>query len=213
MLARAEFLHRAGYSVLLIDFQSHGESIGRRITFGYLESRDVYAALTFLNREFPGERIGVIGVSLGAASFVLASPRPAVSAVVLESMYPTIDQAIADRLRLHLGFLGPVLAPLLEMQLRPRLGVSPNQLRPIDSLHQLAAPVFVIAGTKDQHTTPPETEAIFSAAAAPKQLWFVPGAGHVDLHAFSKLEYERRILEFFSTYLPPSGLSERGAPN
>jgi uncharacterized protein len=208
MLARAEFLHQAGYSVLLIDLQSHGESTGRRITFGYLESRDVSAAIAFLNRELPRERIGVIGVSLGAASFVLASPHPAVNAVVLESMYPTIDQAIADRLRLHLGPLGPMLAPLLEVQLRPRLGVSSDQLRPVDSLKGLGAPVLVIAGTQDQHTTPLETEAIFSAAAPPKQLWFVPGAGHVDLHAFSKLEYQRRILQFFSTYLPSSGLSK-----
>jgi len=38
MISRAEFLRTKGYAVLLIDFQSHGENRGRRITYGYLES-------------------------------------------------------------------------------------------------------------------------------------------------------------------------------
>ena len=39
MLDRARFLSRAGFSVLLFDFQAHGESSGDHITFGFLESR------------------------------------------------------------------------------------------------------------------------------------------------------------------------------
>jgi alpha-beta hydrolase superfamily lysophospholipase len=50
MLSRAIFLHDIGYSVLLINLQAHGESAGKRITLGYLESRDVVAAREFLRR-------------------------------------------------------------------------------------------------------------------------------------------------------------------
>jgi uncharacterized protein len=201
MLSRAEFLHRAGYAVMLIDLQAHGESSGKHITFGYLESRDVSGALELLRKEVPGERIGVIGESLGAAAFVLANDRPGVSAVVLESMYPTIDQALSNRLRLHLGGPGPVLAPLLEILLQTRLGVRAADLRPIDHIAGLDAPVFIISGSRDEHTTPQETEAIFAAAVQPKQLWLVPGAAHVNLHDFAQEEYERRVLEYFARYL------------
>src|SRR5437773_9722004 len=45
MLERARFLSNAGYSVLLFDFQAHGESVGDHITFGYLESKDAQAAV------------------------------------------------------------------------------------------------------------------------------------------------------------------------
>jgi predicted alpha/beta-fold hydrolase len=65
MAGHAEFLHKAGYSVLLFDFQAHGESSGSRITSGYLESMDARAAVDFVRREFPGEKVGVLGVSLG----------------------------------------------------------------------------------------------------------------------------------------------------
>src|SRR6266542_817458 len=92
MIGRAKFLHRLGYSVLLIDLPAHGESAAEHITYGWNESEGVKTAIGYLSHEFPDERIGVIGVSLGAASLVLSDPSPALSAVVLESMFPTISE-------------------------------------------------------------------------------------------------------------------------
>ncbi len=210
MLARARFLHRLGYAVLLLDFQAHGESAGRQITFGHLESHDVTAGLIFLRETAPGERIGVIGVSLGAAAFVLAEPRPPPDAVVLESMYPTLELAVKDRLRLHLGPLGPVLAPLLLIQVRPRLGIPVSELRPIDRVGLIHAPVLIASGTQDRHTSIEEAMAVFGAARDPKSFWAVPGAAHVDLHAFATDEYERRISVFLDRYLRPRGTAAAG---
>ena len=201
MLSRASFLHDLGYSVLLIDFQAHGESPGDRITFGDRESRDVVAALAYLQHRAPCERLGVIGVSLGAAAFVLAEGRPPVNAVVLESMYPTIEQAVTDRLRLHLGAVGPVFAPLLMVQIRSRLGTSAERLRPIDRIGSIRAPVLILNGTRDQHTTLEEAHALFAAAHPPKTFWAVEGAAHVNLHTYAKVEYEHRIAAFLGALL------------
>src|ERR1700722_1585056 len=71
MVPRARFLHRAGYSVLLFDLQAHGESTGDRITFGIKEGLDVQSALDVLRQKAPGERVGVIAVSLGGAAALL----------------------------------------------------------------------------------------------------------------------------------------------
>jgi uncharacterized protein len=43
MVPRARLLAAAGFSVLLFDFQAHGESSGDRITLGRLESLDAHA--------------------------------------------------------------------------------------------------------------------------------------------------------------------------
>src|SRR5439155_10554398 len=40
-LKKKRFLHRAGYSVVLIDFQATGETKGDHITFGWKASRDL----------------------------------------------------------------------------------------------------------------------------------------------------------------------------
>src|SRR5687768_1336506 len=103
MLSRARFLSADGYTVLLFDFQAHGESTGERITVGYLESRDARAAVEFLRASAPGERVGVVGVSMGGAATLLAEPPVEAQAVVLEMVYPTIEQAVSNRLTMRLG--------------------------------------------------------------------------------------------------------------
>ena len=203
MVSRAEFLRARGYSVLLFDFQGHGESRGSLITFGDLESRDVTAAIQYLHHKLPNEQVGVIGVSLGAAAFVLAEERPAVAAVVLEQMYPTIQQAVAGRARKYLGPVAPVLAPLLMVQVQARLKIPANRLRPIDRMRQIGAPVLIVNGTQDSYTSIEDARALFAAASNPKELWAVEGAGHVDLHAFAKAQYEQRVGDFLGRYMRP----------
>ena len=75
MVGRAQFLHRLGIATLAIDLPGHGESPAPHITFGANESHGVVAALAWLAQRCPGERIGAIGVSLGAASLVLEIGR------------------------------------------------------------------------------------------------------------------------------------------
>jgi fermentation-respiration switch protein FrsA (DUF1100 family) len=201
MIGRATYLRGLGYTVLLIDLPAHGESSGTHITYGLQEARGIEAALDYLTRELPQEHVGVIGVSLGGAAFLFAALKSPPNAVVLESVYPTIDEALANRLRLYFGPVGKPLAPLFTWQLPLRLGVSSDQLRPIDAIRTLRSPVLIISGGNDQHTTREETERLFGAAPEPKELWIVEGAAHVDLHTFKTSAYEARITAFLAKYL------------
>jgi len=201
MLSRARFLAAAGHTVLLFDFQSHGESGGERITFGHLESLDARAALQFVRDAAPGERVGVVGVSLGGAAVALAEPPLDAEAVVLEMVYPTIEQAVGDRLAMRLGRWAAAFSPLLTVQLRPRLGVGAEALRPVERVGKMPAPKLFVAGTEDRHTTIEESRQLFAAAAEPKEFWPVEGARHEDLHALKGLEYEGRVLRFFEKHL------------
>jgi uncharacterized protein len=202
MVERARLLSRAGYAILLFDFQAHGESPGKQITFGYLESRDARAAVAFARSIAPDEKIGVIGVSMGGAAATLANPPISVDALVLEQVYPTMHDAIGDRISMRLGAWSRVLTPLLAWQLRPRLGISDQELRPIDHVGKIVAPKLFVGGASDRHTTPTELRRMFDAAAEPKELWMVARATHVDLCGFARIDYEKRILSFFSQHLP-----------
>jgi pimeloyl-ACP methyl ester carboxylesterase len=204
MLGRARFLRGLGYSVLLIDLPAHGESAGAH-KYGLAEAQGVAAALTYLSHELPAEKIGVIGVSLGAASLVLSKPSLPLSAVVLESMFPTFREAFADRLSTFLGPFGESLTPLLLWQFALLLDTSPDQLRPIAELPSLHAPLLIAAGSIDRYTTLKETERIYAAASEPKELWIVTGAAHVDLHAFDPRAYEERVSAFLAKHLHSAG--------
>ena len=201
MLERARFLAAARYTVLLFDFQAHGESNGEQITFGYMESRDAQAAVKFVCDTLPGEKIGIIGVSLGGAATLLAEPKMDVEAIAIEMVYPTIQRAIDNRMRHYLSFVGGWLTPLFIAQLKPRLGIAPEVLQPINKIGNLTMPKLIIAASEDKHTPLNESQDLFNAAAAPKELWVVNGAAHENLHRFAKEEYERRLLMFFAQTL------------
>ena len=213
MLSRARFLSRAGYAVLMIDFQAHGESPGDHITFGYLESEDTYAAIRFLKDRVGAAPVGIIGCSLGGASALLSKDPLDAQAVVLEGVYPTVEEAVENRIRIRLGVLAKPLAPLLLMQLRPRLGITVQDLRPIDRIGFLGAPTLIIAGTRDPDTTIEESQRLYENALPPKEFWPIEGAMHVDFHRYAGETYEKHVLDFFEKYLALNALPPPPATN
>ncbi len=204
MLPRARWLHALGYAVLLIDFQASGESSGDAVTFGWREAKDAAAAVAYLRSRAPGERIGVIGTSMGGAATLLADPPLSVDAVVLEQVYPTIDQATRNRIAIYLGSHMTWLAPAMLTPTSWRLGLRPEQLRPIERISAFAPPKLIVGGDADRHTLPTETMAMYAAAAAPKQLWIVHGAEHVDLYHYAGDDYRQRVGAFLQRWLRPN---------
>jgi uncharacterized protein len=124
--------------------------------------------------------------------------------VVLEAVYPRIARAAENRIRIRLGFLAPVLTPLLLLQLEPRLHITASDLEPIRSIGRLGAAVLIAAGSKDEHTTLEESRELFNAASSPKSLWIVEGAQHQDFLAYDRQGYEKHVVGFLSTTLAPS---------
>lgn len=198
MVERALFLRRAGYSVLLIDFQATGESTGDHITFGWKESRDVLAAIDFVRQAEPTAPVSIIGSSLGGVAALLATPPLKINALVLEEVYPTIEIATRNRMENYFGAFGRTLTPFLLNQLRWRLGVSASQLRPVDHIENVECPVLIISGENDRNTRAADTRMLVERARNPKEVWFVPNAGHVDLHRAAPREYETRVLAFLA---------------
>lgn len=201
LLGRTRFLAEAGYSVLCFDFRAHGESTGSEITFGYLESEDARAAIKFLRSAAPGERIGIVGISMGGAATLLATTPLAADAIILEEVYATISEALTNRLTANLGGWSSVLSNLLIIQFEPRVGVSAEELRPIERVGKLTMPKLFIVGAVDKYTTLEESARLFDRAAEPKEFWAIEGAAHIDLHSFATQEYEQRVKIFFEKHL------------
>ena len=198
MVERARFLSRAGYSILLIDFQATGETTGDHITFGWKESRDVLAAVDFVRKTDSTTPVAIVGSSLGGAAALLATPPLRIDALILEEVYPTIEIATRNRLENYVGVFGRALTPVLLSQLQWRLGVSPSDLRPVDHMENVDCPIFIISGEKDTNTRPTDTRTLVERARNPKEVWFVPNAAHVDLHRAARREYETRVLAFLA---------------
>jgi alpha-beta hydrolase superfamily lysophospholipase len=99
LLPNAEILTRNGYSLLLLDLRGHGQSDGDLVTYGFLESQDVLAAVEYLARrsEIDRDQIGLLGQSLGGAAVIHAGAQSEIPRVlVIESTFHSLPAAIDD---------------------------------------------------------------------------------------------------------------------
>ncbi len=201
MISRSIFMEKIGFSSLLIDLQAHGETFGEKITFGYRESENANAAVNYLKKIRGCKKVAAIGISLGGAASLLGAAPLNVDALVLEAVYPTVEEAITNRLAIRIGKLAPVVAPLFYYQIPLRLGVSLDALKPVNAIKNIHSPVFVIGGSEDRHTKLKETQRLYDSAPALKELWIIQGASHQDFHRFAGDIYEQSVSSFLRKYL------------
>jgi len=199
---RMHLFHNAGYHIVAFDFQASGESPGEAITFGWRERVDVIASVQFARERFPEVPLAVVGQSMGGAAAILAGRQLDADVLVVEAVYASVEQATQNRLGMRFGRLGELAAPLLTAQLKPRLGVPSDSLRPVDAVAEVNAPLFVLVGSQDAHAHPDEARAICDAPPEPKTLWVVEGAAHQDLYRYAPDAYRQRVLGFLDEHLP-----------
>jgi alpha-beta hydrolase superfamily lysophospholipase len=104
MVRKVPFVHERGWNALLIDLRHHGESGGKATTLGIKESDDVLAAAAFA-RARGGAPVVLWGVSLGAASVMLAAARdPEIAGVICDSSYRNLKDTVEHHLRVLRGW-------------------------------------------------------------------------------------------------------------
>jgi len=161
MLHLVPWIHEAGYNVMLVDFRGHGDSDKVPTTVGPEEALDLEAALDWLEARGVGDRVGGLGMSLGASGLVnAASQDERLDALVLDSLFADWgDTDFAEGYRLSPNWLVP--------------GVP----SPVDLLPGISLPVLIIHGTADVLEGTDHARRLFEAANEPKDLW-INDSGH-----------------------------------
>ena len=203
VLLPAGMLHGAGFGVLLPDLRNHGDSDidDGRWAGGAKEYLDVLGAWDWLRaRGVPASRIGLFGVSLGAATVTIATgEESAVAATWADSSYATFTVAAAEYAGSK-GYPEWVAGPAIPIgRLLGDTALGTHD--PIDEvLHLRGRPFFIVHGLAD--TTIRPHNAIDLAVAALKggtsvEPWLVPGAEHVQEMLLVTERYRTRLLAFF----------------
>lgn len=201
MVNRVNFLVDAGYSAFAVDLQAHGETPGTAISFGFIESKSAASAVKFLRQEKNCTKIVALGSSLGGAASLLGNDGLQVDGYILESVYPGIELAVKNRLKIRFGEFGQLFAPLIYMQIPARLGIPLRDLQPSEAIRKLKSPVLIMNGSDDKRTTIRDAEQLYRNAPEPKLFIKVNGAKHQDLYRFQPEAYRKNVLEFLSKYI------------
>ncbi len=178
-----------------------------RSTIGYREAGDIGAAVAWLRArpELDGRRIGVAGISMGAAATILAAAeQPDIAAVCADSSFATLRDAAAGLRQFHRLPAFP-FAPLIvrfgELLTRASIGLN----RPIDAVAAIAPrPLLLIHGADDRLIPLDNARALYEAAGQPKELWVLPELGHASAFVLATDEYLRRLDRFFARALAPA---------
>lgn len=207
LLKKTYFLNETGgFNLLYFDFRSHGESGGDVTTIGPLETADFDAAVAWLRAEKPdaSDRIGVFGLSMGAAVTVVSMPNhPDLRCAVVESPYSSYRGVIRRWAWNHLRVPPVPLVNITLLMLRWRLNdPKVDAFDPVDAAGRIAPrPMLYIAGEYDDLMPVGDVTRVFAAAGEPKQLWTVPGAWHAKCREAAGLEYDTKLIGFYNRHL------------
>jgi fermentation-respiration switch protein FrsA (DUF1100 family) len=209
MLPHADYLHRAGYNVLLFDFRNRGESGGDAITAGAREPLDVHGAVAYLlsRDDIDPGRIAVQGSSLGASAGLLAmAEEPHIAAAVAECAFTDLAGAVRHSFRHFFRLPAVPFAPVTLFIVERRLRVRAAGVRPIDAIARFGGrPVLIIEDGDDDRIPPGSGRRLYDAAPGPKEYWLVEGAVHAEGFDTAPVEYERRVLAFYARHLGGAG--------
>ncbi len=202
ILGHVIFLHQR-FHLLLMDFRYFGESDGWVTTVGIREKLDVKAALDYLQqrRDIDPTRIGAMGFSMSAATFI-AAHDPRIRAIVADSPYASLAKIVERQFFFIPGPLNWAIVTLTRLYANALLGIDIDAASPENTVGSLSAPLLLIHGENDSQI-PVEHSRILFAKANPElaTLWIIPGADHGQAHALAGPTYELRVLDFFTAHM------------
>jgi uncharacterized protein len=197
----ARMLASNGYGVLLLDMRGSGESEGDPNAFGWGATKDVAAAVAFLQARPDVEdgRIGGLGLSVGGEQLLEA----AAEGVGLDAVVSEGAGSRSVREDLNRGPAGWPSLPTAAV-ITAATAVLSWDLPP-PSLEELAAkvspvPILLIYAGNGQGGEDLNAR-YFEAAGEPKTLWEIPEAGHTGGLEARPDEYEERVVAFFDQAL------------
>ncbi len=201
----ADFLVTSGYSVLIFDLRGNGDSDGDRFSLGYLERRDVAAAIDHLiGRGFREDRIALVGISMGAGTVLQSLVlHPNVGAVVADSSYVDARTIVTEDLETLAG-VPSWFTPGVLLMSNLAFGLDGEQVRPIEVVraHPERAFLFIHCGG-DKLIAPHHAYELRAASANPaSDLWMAAVCQHSWAFNTYPTAYEARLSAFLESQIP-----------
>ena len=197
--AAREFFQE-GCSLLIVEQRAHGKSEGEHITYGVFERFDCLEWARYAAERFGELPIFLDGVSMGAATVLMASslrlPRQ-VRGIIADCGYTSPEAIISRVFHQHSPVPPKLIVPFVSGYGKLRAGFAFNDYSTLDALKVNTRPVFFAHGDADTFVPMEMTLENYRACVAPKELFIAHGATHGLSFLVEHDAYKARLYEFF----------------
>ncbi len=197
----AGFFLDNGYNVLMVDQRAAGDSEGSWLTMGTAESADIALWTQEIARRNPDSKITLFGVSMGAATAMLAAARSDianVTSLVEDCGYSNVvdiinlfNDVILHQDQSTVDMMMPVSESLT--------GYNLEDAAPINSISAAKMPTLFITGSKDSVVAGSMLPALYNASGAEvKEQFIVEGATHGMAGMYDPVGYSNTTFRFLA---------------
>lgn len=192
-----------GYRILMCDQRAHGESEGRCLTFGVKERLDAKCWAEYAAQRFPDAPIFLSGISMGAATVLMAAslPLPAAVVGVLADCPYSSPKEIIMKVVGEMGLPPKLIYPLIRLGALLYGGFDPNGSDAVRSVRMKTPPLLIVHGTADGFVPSEMSSKIDAAAVGEHTLVLVDGADHGKSFTVAPELYVKTVNGFFDACL------------
>ncbi|KHD43969.1 alpha/beta hydrolase [Streptococcus hongkongensis] len=195
----AMLFHDLGYNVLVPDNESHGESQGELIGYGWNDRKNVIAWSESLIKENQESQITLFGLSMGAATVMMASGDPLPSQIhqIIEDCgYSSVWEELKFQAKEMYGL--PAFPLLYEVSALSKLraGFTYGEASAVKQLQKNKLPILFIHGSKDDFVPTRMVYDLYKATKGPKDLLIIKGAKHARAYETDMVKYKEKVSNF-----------------
>jgi len=195
---------RLGHNALVVDQRGCNQSDGHVISFGILESRDCPIWVDYILREInPNATILLTGISMGAATVMIASSRELpknVVATLADCGYTSAKEIIQKVMR-DQEYPVKLLYPLVRLGAKLYGKFDPEETSPIESVKHSRLPILFFHGDADDFVPHEMSLQNYEACTTKKRMVSVPNAAHGLCFPIDEEAYLREMRDFFDPIL------------
>lgn len=194
-----------GYNLFTPDLRGHGESGGDYYGFGWHDRLDIIDWLDQLVAENPDAEIVLHGLSMGAATVLMASGEDLpenVRLIIADSPYTSVYDLFAYQLDRMFHLPDQLVLPSMSVLTNMRAGYSLKEASALDQVQKATVPILYIHGEADTFVPTNMTEELANHTKSEHEVITFPDANHGESIVLHREAYLNEMTSFIEKYLP-----------